>query len=108
MTTIFFILWLADISTKLTVALSVIAVACFILACACASDDKRGAGVWLCICFLCIALAVLTPSEKTLRIFATAKAGEYIATTQLGEKALKALETKLDELVPKEKEKGTK
>lgn len=52
-----------------------------------------------------LAVAVLVPNRSTIQVLAMTRAGEVAATTQLGTKAMLALDAVLDKVISQAKEK---
>lgn len=104
---VFWLMWLADIVGSVSAigvaALIFAGVGFVILAIIAAAEREtellaRGFKVmrWL---LLPIAVAMLTPSTKTIHILAVASAADAAATTELGAKSLQALNAVLDKVI---------
>lgn len=104
---VFWLMWLADIVGGISVVGIValifagIGVTALVIMAAVESEPEfvlRGLSVvrWL---LLPVAIAMLTPSAKTIHILAVASAADAAATTELGAKSLQALNAVLDKVI---------
>ena len=113
MENVFLLMWLADfvgsISFIGTIATMFFCIAVGIYAIAHGLDEVNKGGSaamffrtskWLLIP---MAIATVTPSKTTIQIIAASKATQVAASTQIGEKGLKAIESVLDKIVESNK-----
>ncbi len=112
MQNIFWLMWLADVLGSIgclcTIILFVSGLVYGISTVALFVDEqseaaikcmKRGAIVF----FITAVIGVLTPTKTTIHALIAVNAGEVAVKTQLGEKAMKALDTVLDRVIAGEK-----
>lgn len=103
MTKLFLLMWLADVAKSVGVIGTVCLLAFFIglmLGKLAEAVKGRKMNAWKFCRWLLIPIAVaaLFPSQRTIYALVIADAGEQVADTQLGQKAMRALDAILDQI----------
>lgn len=110
---VFWLMWLADVSGSISVigVMSLIALAIGLggVVVIAGLDDggQPFARAWKVGRWLLIpaAVALVTPSSKTIQVLAVASAADAAATTPLGAKSIEALDAVLDRVISESKKK---
>ncbi|MDN7448002.1 hypothetical protein QZM03_11680 [Burkholderia multivorans] len=109
MTKLFLLMWLADVAKSIAVIGTVCLLAFFIgliFGKLVEVVEGRKMNAWKFCRWLLIPIAVaaLFPNQRTIYALVVADAGEQVADTQLGQKAMRALDAILDQITKKAKE----
>jgi len=119
MTEIFALMWIADIAGSISVVgivtLIMLAGSSVVALFAAIEEDKSCVSEismmwWKCARWMLIPIAIasICPSSTTIKILAAAKAGELVAHTETGNKAIQAANAILDEIISKQTKKESK